>query len=392
MEGLRFIFRSLFRKKFRAFLTIFSISIGVASILVIGMVSSVGKDAIENELDSLGINGISVSAVQAGVELDANDLELIRSLSFVENAMPIVASSGAARFGAQTNEAFFWGIDSGADQVISLEIKYGRAIDKADVLKCDHVCLVDSGTAKSLFKRENIVGSQVSVAINGVSQNYTVVGVADASSSLLQNIVGEYLPTIIYFPYTTLQQELGSNTLNQIAVRIKDADNTDAAGERVAQAVSVSKSVEDAVKCDNLAKGRDKLNQMLKIITLILSAIGAISLIVAGLGTMTVMLVSVSERTSEIGIKKSIGASKWCIMREFILESLILTLAGSFVGILLTQLVAWTASHFLGFSIGIGLGQLQLAIGIALVFGVVFGVYPAVSAAKLNPVDALRKD
>lgn len=389
-------YRYLKRKGLRTLLTISSISIGVASALLINVISSAGTIAINKELDSFGINGIALSGVRKnGTSVVENkDLDIVRQLPEVESAMPVITIMGYLSTGAENLNAIICGIDGGSDQVISLETKYGRGISRGDVIAKSNVCIIDTETARSIYKRDNCVGSTITLNINGITDNYEVIGVTSPDSGLLQRVAGEYIPVFIYLPYTTLQQVVGTKLLSQIAVKICDAKtkDIDLIANRIANAVNITKPEGERVKAENLVKQRGKLSNTLKIVTLVLTVIGSISLIVAGLGIMTVMLVSVTERTREIGIKKAIGAKPSHIRREFLVESVIISITGSIFGMLICFIIAAIASAVIGFPFKVSLLLAVATIVIAVACGIIFGVYPANAAAKLSPVEALRRE
>lgn len=396
MEHVSMALRNLKRKGARTFLTLLSIAIGVCSVLIISVISDAGKAAVNHELDSLGVNGIAVSVKQAdgSTGLKNEDLTTLRELGDVAEATPVITKMGVASAGGQNSNTMIWGIDSGANQVISLEMDYGREINAADVAGRSNVCLVDATTAEALYHRENAVGGTLYLSLGGGSEPFEIVGIAAPDSGLLQSIAGEYIPTFVYIPYTTLQRYIGTDSLSQIAIQVPEeqGNNLDAVARKIERSLQLEKTADATVHADNLVKQRGKLSNTLDIVTLVLTVIGSISLIVAGLGIMTVMLVSVTERTREIGIKKAIGAKRGAILREFLTEAMLLSLLGSGIGLALGTIATEVASAIIHYPIHVTLFQAVSALVIALVSGVLFGVYPAVAASKLRPVDALRRE
>lgn len=396
MEPLRMALRNLRRKGARTLLTLLSIAIGVCSVLVISVISDAGKTAVNHELDSLGVNGIAVSVKQADGSsgLKNADLDTLRSLGGVSEATPVLTKMGTASASGSSSSTMIWGIDSGANQVISLELEYGREITAADVAGRSRVCLVDADTAAALYHRENAVGGTLYLSLGGGEEPFEIVGVAAPDSGILQSIAGEYIPTFVYIPYTTLQQYTGSDTLSQIAIEVPEGqgEDLDAVAREIERSLQLEKSADATVHAENLVKQRGKLSNTLDIVTLVLTVIGSISLVVAGLGIMTVMLVSVTERTREIGIKKAIGARRGAILREFLSEAVLLSLLGGAVGLLMGISLTAIASAAVDYPVQVTVYQALGALGIALVSGVAFGVYPAVAASKMRPVDALRRE
>lgn len=385
--------RNLGRKKFRSVLTIASIAIGVASVILIASIGEIGKQTINAELDSLGVSGIAVSANKKveGASLQQSDLELIRTVEGVEEAIPIVVSYAETRLRNLVADCVIWGIDAGAQQVISLETLYGREINRNDIASSAQVCVVDEKVATSFYKRENIVGKKAKILLDGQYQEFEIIGVASSNSNMFKSLVGEIVPSFVYLPYTTMQRLAAKDSFDQVAVKIANQEvDTEAVSQAMKTVLNRAYGTEDAFEVQNIAQQKDRLNGLLDIVTWILSAIAAISLVVAGLGILTVMLVSVNERTREIGIKKSIGASKHSILIEFLIEAFTISLIGSILGTGIGTLLVLSGCMLIGIAPQISLGIIAFCIGFALLIGVICGVYPAMLAAKLRPVDALR--
>ncbi len=383
---------NLLRKGMRTVLTVSGIAIGVASVVIIGAISRAGTAAINGELDSLGLSGVSVSSSQNGTGLYIEDLDVLKAIDGVEEVTPIVTQSTLATSRGQSAQTLVWGVDAGANTVISIETKYGRAIQSEDVNSAANICMVDENLANALYSRDNIVGKTVSLMVGEVFEDYEIVGVIKQGSGILSSLMGEYIPSFVYVPYTTMQNITGQKELSQIAVKFVQGTDVEAASATIGARMERAKGVTEAVKIDNLSKQRDRLGNMLDIVKLVMSAIGAITLLVAGLGIMTVMLVSVNERTREIGIKKAIGASFKVILTEFLLEALTISIVGSIIGTTFAVAVCLIAGSALGVAIEFSVGSILFSVGVAVATGVIFGVYPAVKASRLKPVDALRRE
>lgn len=394
LEMLKIAVRNLTRKSMRTWLTIASISIGIASVVVIGAIGDAGKAAVTSELDNMGITGLSVSTAAYGtstsVHLQMDELNAIRELPSVENAMPLIMYYTDSTLKGEKSDSLVWGIDSGAKQVISLELLHGRLINNNDVENTAKVCLVDQNYALSTYGRENIVGKSMQILMNGNEETYEIIGIVSAGSSIMQNVIGNYVPSIVYVPYTSLQEYAVIHKFDQIAVKVNDGSDVEDAQSSIISALDQVSGTTGAFHAENLAKQRDQLMSMLDIITLVLSLIGGISLVVAGLGIMTIMLVSVTERTREIGIKKAIGAKNHKIMVEFLLEAVFITAIGSLLGALVGLGISMLGLMAVGMSAAIQWPTILNAIGVSMLIGVFFGVYPAYKASKLRPVEALR--
>lgn len=389
LEYFLFAINSIKRKKVKNLLTIISISVGIISITIISIISSTGTNIIENELNTLGINGISISYNNSTEFLDNDDLNTIRSINNVENAMPILMSQGKISINGSMPTGIFWGIDTQGEQTISIKIISGRDFNPFDVLQAQKVCVLDEDTAINIYGRTNVIGKEIYLVINSKEQKFKIIGIAKADSSLLQNVVGQYIPCVVYLPYTTLQSTLSNERLNQIAVIPNGNDN--AIAEKIVNVLN-SKNNSQNIKYENLSNQREKLSNTLSVITTVLSLIGSISLIVAGIGTMTAMISGVTERTKEIGIKKSIGASKKNIAKEFLAESILLSMFGCIIGIATTYFLIKISGLIFDINLVIDTKIIVKMALVSLCCGLIFGVYPAISASKLNPADALSNE
>lgn len=383
-------FRSLLRKKHRSILTLLGISIGVASVIIISNIGEMGTSAVNLELDSLGLSGLSISAEENSTTLSEDELNIIKNIDHVQQASPVVLESTDAYTRGEQVKTLLWGIDSNANQVISLKLLHGRYINKSDINSANYVCMVDEKFSYSLYDRDNIVGKTIDIRCGGDIQKYKVVGIIKTGSGLLQNMIGDYIPNFIYAPYTTVQETSGKTSFDQIAVKLDEKDNLESTGDHIVSRLLASKGMSEGYYANNLSKQKDGLAKLLNIITLVISAVGVISLVVASLSIMTVMLVSVNERTREIGIKKSIGATQKTIMLEFMMEALWLSIIGFLIGAVIAISISFIGAHYAGLSPRINFSMLFICLLISLFTGTTFGVYPATKAAKLKPVDALR--
>lgn len=386
---------SLKRLKTRTFLSIAGVAIGTASVILIGYISDEGTKAINSELDSLGIDGLTIST---NVKNNPNaliiydDIEEIRAMDNVTCAIPVMMQQSSLRHKDSETDAMLWGIDSGSEQMISVNILYGRGISKGDIIANSKVCLVDESYAKKIYKRSNIIGKKISILANNIYEEYDIVGVVETGSGILQNLIGEHIPTFAYIPYTTFQSETGRNWIDQVTVKISDNSNISDISASIIRNLENSSGLYKGFVSKNLSTQRNKLANILDVVKLVLSIIGGISLFVAGLGIMTVMTVTVSERTREIGIKKAIGAKRKNILFEFLSESIIISIIGSFIGIGIGIALTFLGSKFVDTTVSLDYNRYVFCLAFSVLIGAVFGVYPANKASKMNPIDALRHD
>lgn len=383
-------FRNIFRKRLRSLLTISGIAIGVLSVMVISTIGDVGKMTINAEIDSIGMGGLTVKSLKSGdTDVFTNQLNLIENSNDVFDAMPLMMQYTQTILRNKKSECVVWGVDNGVQNIVSMDLKHGRYINENDVNANAKVCIVDETYAEKIYKRTNIVGKTVEVLFNGVMEDFEIIGVVSSGGNMLQGLMGSFIPCFIYTPYTTLEAYSGTSTFDQIAIKLNDGVDTDSAVSRLTSRLN-NMMGEGAVKIENMDSQMDKLNGILDIVTFVLSVIAGISLVVAGLSIMTMMLVSVNERTREIGIKKSIGASRVIIMKEFLVESLIISLLGSLSGAIIGLALSYLGCLILSVEFVFNFSMFLFCILFAVALGILFGVYPALQAAKLRPVDALR--
>ena len=196
----------------------------------------------------------------------------------------------------------------------------------------------------------------------------------------------------MYFPYTTMQELYAMSDFHRIAVKVSDDAEPDMVGEKLVKTLSTETGFQNSYTAGSMAKQKEGLSQLMNIVTMILSAVGGVSLFVASLSIMNVMLVSVGEKKREIGIKKAIGAGRGDILKEFLIEASILTMSGSILGVIFGIVISFAGAFIFGISINMRYDIIIFTVLFALFTGIIFGIYPANKASKLKPVDALRNE
>lgn len=382
--------RGIFSNKGRAFLTLLGIAVGIAAVIITVNISDIGKSALSDEIDGLGMGGVSVSLNNLDAPLTQSELDDIKEISYVKSAMPLIFETTNAHFQNQTQQICLFGIDQGAESTISLKLLYGRFFNLGDIATNANVCMVDQKFAQSNYGTENIIGKNITITSGNTTERYEIIGIIKTGSGLLQNVMGSIIPDFVYIPYSTMQKNLASSNFTQIVIKTDDESSYDELSEEVMQKIERKTSYKDAYAVNNLAKQKDSLNSILNIFSIVLSAIGAISLIVAGMNIMNVMLVSVKERTREIGIKKAIGATRSLIVFEFLTESAIISLCGGILGILLGNGIMYIGAAVFGLTITPQTDIMIIMLIFSIMIGTVFGIYPAIKASNLKPIDALR--
>lgn len=392
MRLIKFWLREFSVKKVNTFLVSISIAIGVFSVMLIDIISTNSISVINTELDSLGLSGVSITCENSEITyLNNDDLMKLKREKFVESATPIITANGFLKY-SNINKAIICGIDENAKSVISLETTKGRKVNCGDIATSKNVCLIDDETAEKIFATNNVLGRKIDIFISGNTKEFEIIGIVKASSSLLQSSIGDLLPTIIYVPYTTLQSELGNGKIDQIALNVSKNCETQNSLYISNQIKSVLHKNSDVLKINNLNNQRDGLNKIMTIITAVLRLISGVSLLVSGLGIVTIMLMRVSEKTVEIGIKKSIGATKGHIAAEFLFESLFISILGFFIGLIICFVLVIAAQIVFKIDLTVNWVNILIIFFISIFCGGSFGIYPALKAANLLPIDALRKE
>ncbi len=383
--------RHMTRRKTRTALTVGGIAVGVLMVALVGVIGQAGTQTVGHELQSMGLQGVSVSASSSVTAIRQDELEAVREVEGVAEAMPLAIAGGRGTIGTRSFTAYIGGIDAGADQVIALETAHGRLLRESDIRAAADVCVVDEAVAKEAYGRTNVLGKTLFLTVEGNTTELTVVGVAKAGSSLLQSVSG-MLSGLVYMPYTTLQTLTGKDTFDQIAVKVAEDGETDRVRERVQTALERHSGVEGGYTAENLAAQRDRLSRLMDIVSLVLTAVSAVSLVVAGMGMLTSMLTAVNERVREIGIKQALGAGRRRIMLEFLSESLLLAALGGGIGVCGGVAVGILGLHLFDMNVTMPWGYLLSVWAVSVVLGGVFGWYPAKKAASMHPVEALRHE
>lgn len=392
MDSIRFCLKSIFRKKLRSMLTIIGISIGVLSVVIISIIGEVGRTAMNFELNSMGIGGLYIrtDSDNEASKLTHKELQIVQENEYVEQATPLITNMTNIRIrGAQT-QAMLWGIDSNANEIVSMNLLHGRLINNADIVSKRNVCVVEKNFANLVYKRDNIVGKKILIEVENYLQEFEIIGVVSSGGNMLQTFMSDIVPSFLYVPFTTVSRLSQNNTFNQMIVKLEDDINEEFASSNILSTLAMNTGIQDGFKIENLNQQKENLNSLLGIITMILSVIGGISLIVSGISIMTVMLVTVNERKREIGIKKSIGAKRSTILKEFLSEALLLSIIGSFLGATAGILLGAIGCSIIGVALSINFTSILSCVLFSIFIGVIFGVYPALKASGLRPVIALR--
>lgn len=383
---------SILSSKVRSFLTMLGIIIGVAAVIIlVNMVTATTLD-MRNQLESMGTNLINVSISRGGwgmtrsVSVDEIENIAAENADSIEYITPVVNSRGTVKYGSSNVSTTLYGVNEHYGKIRNREVSVGRFITQADVDSRKSVVLIGEYVRTELFGAQNPIGQEIKIN----NEVFTVVGLLEAKSS---NVSQGGDDDLILIPYSRATRLIRNANINSFAVSAKSADTMAAATSAIETVLYRKFKSENFYTVTNQAAQIDTIDDALASMTLLMAGIAGISLIVGGIGIMNIMLVTVTERTREIGIRKAIGAKTGTILVQFLIESAVVSCLGGIIGIVLGVV----GSHFvcLGMSMPtVPLSQQTTVILGSFLFsaaiGIFFGLYPARKAARLNPIEALR--
>lgn len=400
IEIMRVSWRSIRANKMRSFLTMLGIIIGVLSVILSSAIGMGAKDNITKQVEGLGSNVLTImpgSTSSGGIshgfgsastltESDATAIE--QQDPDVQYVAPLVSTSEQVVFGVNNTNTSIEGTNEQYPEIKNISMAQGRFFLQEEVSSAANVAVLGSDVAQTLFAG---AGSPVGQTIEIGGIPFTVVGVAASQGTSGFSNADD----AIAIPITTeINLMTGSNSVTQILASAKSSNVMDQAQLEIESTLRVqhklSASTADDFSITNQATLLSTLGGVTKTLTMLLDGISAISLLVGGIGIMNIMLVSVTERTREIGIRKAIGAKRGIISTQFLLESLTLSLAGAVTGLVVGGIGATVAAKVMDTGNLLSLWAVLLAIIFSVAIGLIFGVYPARKAANLKPIDALR--
>ncbi|WP_026832934.1 ABC transporter permease [Exiguobacterium undae] len=376
-ETFRMAWTNIVHHKMRSFLTTLGVIIGVASIIALISIVNGATASINAEVSTFGANKLTIqttaSPLKAG--LSQGQLEELNQVDGTRGIAPTLTTQLSVRSAdARLDDVTI----SGRNHIYyqeSADVTQGREIKISDVEQETVVAVISPSVARTLFPGREPVGQ--SLFLNGLT--YQVIGVSDADSEE------------VVIPYTTALRTLDIDTVQQVDVfKEESADVVTVKRDLSAKMYQFYNEQEDRYTIVSLDEALDSIDQINTMLSLLLTGIASISLIVGGIGIMNMMLVSVTERTTEIGLRKALGARPRAIRLQFLLESILLSLMGGGIGIIVGVGLAYLVSLLIGTTFTISVGTLLLAAGFSMLVGVVFGYAPARKASLLHPIEALR--
>lgn len=393
-QSISMSIKNIRTNKMRSFLTTLGIIIGVTAVIALITIVHGVYDSVMGQFSELGANTITVSvtgnAMKTGIS--DSDIENIEALKYVNGTSPSVTTTATVMYEGSKNTVTVQGRSDAYFRNTTTNLVLGRELTSLEMDGSVYTCIIDRDCAQTFFLGTNPLGQ--TLKLNGYT--YTVVGLTDDGSdddNSSFNSFGQSSGSAgtVIIPYRNALRMTSSGNITSLEVYVSDTQYSDAVTAAVENILSESFSNDsdsyNVTNMDSLIQSMETTENMLMAM---LGGIASISLLVGGIGIMNMMLVSVSERTKEIGLRKALGAEPSRIQMQFLLESIFLSLTGGFVGAILGLIISYVASTLMSTTFEIQMSAILLGVGFSAAIGIIFGWVPARRASRLNPIDALR--
>lgn len=416
LENVRLSFQGIWSHKMRSFLTMLGIIIGIAAIIAIVSTIRGTNEQIKQNLVGAGENTVEIALYQgewqyemaymgipAGVPLITEDtLDSIRNIEHVENVARYITRQDynvVYHLNTGLSGGYVTGVDQNYFDTCNYIMKEGRGFTESDYKEFRKVAILDEDSEEALFQGESSIGKTIEIK----QEPYVVIGVITKAKKFeptINSLEDYYMYAqtsagSVYVPDTTWPIIYQYDEPQNVVIRVESTDYMTAAGKACADLLNANLSVTDetiSYKSKDLLEQAQQIQELSASTNMMLIWIAGISLIVGGIGVMNIMLVSVTERTQEIGLKKAIGARKSKILAQFLTEAAVLTSMGGFLGVVAGIALAYAISYLSGTPVAISAAAAVGAVLFSMVIGIVFGVFPSYKAANLNPIEALRHE
>ena len=396
---LKICIKALLNNKTRCFLTMLGIIIGVAAVIAMLAIGNGSKQSIRAEIGQMGSNMIMISPGNGqfgGVRQSSSSMQtlkladyesIVRQASYIDKITPTVNASGQAIKGANNTPTTIYGVNEQYLDIRGYSIASGSCFTESDILHAAKVCVAGKTVVDALFPDQDPLGQ--TIRFNQIPMK--IVGVLESKG---YNSMGMDQDDLLIAPYTTVQKRiLAISYIQGITASALSEEYTDQAINEITRIIQTNHDIKIGQENDFNVRSQQEMmetmSSVMDMLTVLLACVAGISLIVGGIGIMNIMYVSVTERTREIGLRMSIGAKGRQILLQFLIESIIISVAGGVIGVLLGVVAAKIISLF-GMATAVSSFSIVLSFLVCVFTGIFFGWYPARKASNLNPIDALR--
>ena len=380
---LKLAVRSTLANKMRSFLTMLGIIIGVVSVVMLMSIAESTTSSITDAISSMGSDLLTVMVTDDDVKLKSDDYMELTQYDAIKGVAPYLAVNGTARSGSEYVSASGIGVTAEYQEIADLALQAGRGIQPTDLEWRTNVAVIGTEIAEELFESYDVIGKTFQMS----NRTFTVVGLLEESGT---DFTGS-LDARVLIPLTTAQRISDSASVSTCYVQAASSNDIALAQSMTEAFLYAKTGDEDAYSVLNMSALLDTLDSVMSKVSLMLGGIAAISLLVGGIGIMNIMLVSVAERTREIGIRKAIGARRADIMSQFLIEACTLSILGGLIGLGVSALGLRAFGLIASLNVRLEWSAAVGALLFCVLIGVIFGSYPASKASRMTPIDALQR-
>ena len=405
-EYIKMAVQNIRANKGRSFLTMLGIIIGIASVIAIVSIGEGTKNQMNSEIDGIGGGQIAVSvsndAITESEFITAEDVQAVREIDTIEGVNVSESYDGETVTGKGNFSIMLTAEGPDAKLLNNSEMKYGNYFGENEIEEGKNVCVISDADAKRLFGTDDVVGMNLDITCYDSSKSFRIMGVTtQKENGTFVSYTYDGMPVTVNIPYSSMEDLVGAtDEFYSLMIQGDKTLDSQIIADQVVHVLEKRHQCagEEYFQVQSFQDVMQSMNEMLGMVTAFISFVAGFSLLVGGIGVMNIMLVSVTERTREIGIRKSLGAKTSSIMLQFLAEAAILTVIGGLIGIILGILAAYGICSVISGSIGMTIipGISPTVIFVATLFscavGVFFGIYPAKKAARLSPIEALRRN
>lgn len=405
-EYIKMAVQNIRANKGRSFLTMLGIIIGIASVIAIVSIGEGTKNQMNSEISDIGGGQIYIYVSSEGMSeevwITPEDIQEIRDLKYVEGVSVADSYNGETVTGKGTFDLMVTAEGPDAKMINNADMKYGTYFGEQEIEEAKPVCVISDSDARRLFGTDDVVGMSIDITCYDVTKSFRIIGVTtQKENGTFVSYTYEGMPVNVNIPYSAMNELVGDvDYFYSVTIQSDTSRDSQKTANEIIHVLEKRHQCagDEYFQVQNFQDVMKSMNQMLGMVTAFISFVAGISLLVGGIGVMNIMLVSVTERTREIGIRKSLGAKTSSIMLQFLAEAAILTVIGGVIGIILGIIGAYgicsviSVSMQMTISPGISLSVILFATLFSCAVGVFFGIYPARKAAKLSPIEALRRN